>query len=306
MDPQPAKPSGRIRFGVALGGGGSRAFLHLGVLSRLIEAGLAPGCLSGSSMGAVLGAMYASDRDPAAAIPRILDYFRKSSLFGAFIRPAKGDGLHRRPGFGGIMAKKLATASVAATISFCRGLRKTHPVNKAIDALFPGEGPDIGQLAIPFGLNALDLTSGTVRDFVSGPLNPALKAGVAVGLVFRPWRWNGADYADAAPLCPVPVGLCRKLGARTVLAVDICAPLERGMRMDSGFDVVRRIMAVQSDELNRLETASADLVLGVDVSDIFWADFSRIDEAYERGREAASGILDPLREKLAEAEGDGV
>ena len=139
-------------------------------------------------------------------------------MFGAFARPAKGDGLHRRPGLCGKVLRKFATASVATTISFRKGLLKKHPVNKAIDHFFPGGGPDIADLVIPFGLNALDLTAGEVRDFLSGPLNPALKAGVAIGLVFSPHRWDGVDYADAAPLCPVPVGLCRRLGADVVLA----------------------------------------------------------------------------------------
>lgn len=290
-------------FGVALGGGGSRAFFHLGVLARLEEGGIRPDFLSGSSMGAVLGALYAADPAGARGIPRILDYFRKSSLFGRFAKPAKTDGLHQRPGFAGRTLRALATASVAATISFRKGLRSRHPVNKAIDAFFPGDGPDIAGLCLPFGFNAIDLTSGTLRDFTSGPINPALKAGVAIGLVFSPHRWDGVDYADAAPLCPVPVGLCRRLGADTVLAIDICAPLEPGIRLHSGFDVVRRIMSMQSDELNRREMANADVVVREDISDVFWGDFTRIDELVERGRTAAERVLGGLREKLAAAAG---
>lgn len=282
------------KLGIALGGGGSRAFLHLGVLARLAEAGIRPACLSGSSMGAMLGALYAAAPDPSRRIPEILDYFRDSKLFGRFPKPAKGDGLHHRPGLAGIAMRRLATASVATAVSFRMGLLRRHPVNKAIDELFPGDGPDVAGLALPFGLNVLDLTGGEVRDFTAGPLNPLLKAGVAIGLIFRPFRWNGRDYADAAPLCPVPAGLCRRLGADTVLAMDICAPLDRNASVYSGFDVVRRILAVQSDELNRRELAEADIVMRADVSDVFWGDFTRIDELFARGRTAAESVLPQL------------
>lgn len=292
-------------LGIALGGGGSRAFLHLGVLARLEEEGLAPSVIAGSSMGAVLGALYAANRTDPKCIPDILDYFRSSPLFGALIRHDKGDGLHRRPGWLGNAARKLATWSVATAASWRLGLRRRHPVNKAIDELFGRKGLRIESLPLPFGLNALNLTRGEVEDFVSGPLAPALKAGVAIGLIFAPHELNGDQYADAAPLCPVPTGLCRRLGARTVLAVDICAGLARPHDCLNGFDVARRILSIQSEALNAAETACADVVLRVDASDVFWADFSRIDELAERGREAAGTIIPQLRRSV-EASGPGL
>lgn len=289
------------RFGVALGGGGSRAFVHLGVLLRLEEAGLRPGFVSGSSMGAVLGALYAAEPRGEESIRRILDYFRKSSLFGGLIRQDRGDGLHRRPGFFGSLARKLATASVANAVSFRKGLRRMNPVNKAIDDFFGREGKRFEDLAIPFAANSLNLTHGRLEEHSSGPLAPALKAGVAIGLIFAPHQLNGDQHADAAPMAPVPVGMCRKLGASKVLALDICAPLERPLDCHSGFDVVRRILSLQSESLNRAEVAGADCLLNIDCSDVFWADFSRIDDLVERGRKAADQVLDKVRE-LATAE----
>lgn len=287
---------GGTKIGVALGGGGSRAFVHLGVLLRLAEAGLRPGFVSGSSMGAVLGALYAVEPDGEESIRRILDYFRKSSLFGGLIRQDRGDGLHRRPGFMGRLARKFATASVANAVSFRQGLRRMNPVNRAIDDFFGRAGTRFEDLAVPFAANSLNLTHGRLEEHRSGPLAPALKAGVAIGLVFAPHVWNGQQHADAAPMAPVPVGMCRRLGAERVLALDICAPLERPHECHSGFDVVRRILSLQSESLNESEIAGADRVLRIDCSDVFWGDFSRIDDLVERGRRAADGVLDAVRE----------
>lgn len=283
--------AGGSKWGIALGGGGARAFVHLGVLLRLDEAGVRPDCISGSSMGAVLGAIYAADPGGGPAIARILDYFRKSSLFGGLIRQDKGDGLHKRQGFFGSLCRKMATASVAGAVSFRKGLRRMNPVNSAIDHYFGREGRRFEDLKIPFAANALNLTDGRLEEHTAGPLAPALKAGVAIGLVFAPSVWNDRQYADAAPIAPVPVSMCRALGAERVLAVDICAPLTRPLESHSGFDVVRRIMSMQSETLNRHEMDSADEILNIDASDVFWGDFSRIDDLVERGRRAADGIV---------------
>ena len=278
-------------WGIALGGGGSRAFVHLGVLLALEERGLRPGYVSGSSMGAVLGALYAADPVGERSIPRILDYFRKSSLFGRLVRQDKGDGLHSRPGALGRLARKLATASIATAISCRKGLRSMNPVNRAIDDFFGKDGRRFEDLGLPFAANTLNLTHGRLEEHSSGPVAPALKAGVAIGLVFAPHEWNGCQYADAAPVAPVPVSMCRRLGARKVLAVDICAPLDRPLDSHSGFDVVRRIMSVQSECLNAAEVAGADKILNIDCSDVFWGDFSRIDDLVERGRRAAKQLM---------------
>ncbi|MDR1744394.1 MAG: patatin-like phospholipase family protein [Planctomycetota bacterium] len=288
-----------VRLGIALGGGGSRAFVHLGVLARLEEEGLRPHCVSGSSMGAVLGALYAADPVAQRSIPRILEYFRKSPLFGSLIRQDKGDGLHARPGFIGTLARKAATASIAGVVSFRLGLRKMNPVVRAIDEFFAKNQTRIEDLALPFAVNSLNLTRGRLEDHLSGPLAPALKAGVAIGLVFAPFSWNGCQHADAAPIAPVPVTLCRRLGADRVVAVDICAPIKRPLDAYSGFDVVRRIMSMQSEVLNESETAAADVLLKIDASDVFWGDFSRIDDLVERGREAAGSIVGRLRESVS-------
>lgn len=282
------------RIGLALGGGGARAFVHLGVISRLEEANFRPFCVSGSSMGAVLGALYAADPVARRSIPRILDYFRKSSFFGSLIRQDKGDGLHKRPGLLGAAIRKVTACSIAATISLRLGLRKMNPVNHAIEEHFGKSNAKFEDLKLPFAVNSLNLSKAVLAEHTSGDLAPALKAGVAIGLVFAPFMWNGDQHADAAPVAPVPVAMCRNLGAEKVLAVDICAPLERPLECHAGFDVVRRILSMQSELLNEAEIRQADVLLKIDCSDVFWGDFSRIDMLYERGRKAAESILDKL------------
>jgi predicted acylesterase/phospholipase RssA len=240
-------------------------------------------------MGAVLGALFARSASQEG-INETLAYFRSSPLLGRG-RRWRRDGLQVRSGPLGRLARKFATALVAVAVSFRLGLRRYNPVEAAVEHFFPGLDFDITSLSLPFACNALDLGEGVVAEFSQGPLNPALKAGIAVGLVFKPYRWLGKHYVDAAPLSPVPVGLCRRLGAPRVLGVDISSPLEKGIGVESGFEVVRRIMSVQSTELNRQETAGADWLIQADLGDFFWADFDRLDELVERGRQAVEPLL---------------
>jgi predicted acylesterase/phospholipase RssA len=244
----------------------------------------------------MLGALYAARPDAPEFFPETLAYFRSSILFGRS-RPARSDGLHSRSSFFGNLARKAATAGVVAAVSFRLGLKSFNPVDRAIDYFF-GDGRIFENLLLPFGVNAIDLTGGKVEEFVSGPLAPALKAGVAIGLVFAPFTLDGRQYADAAPVSPLPVGLCQRLGAEKVLAVDISAPLEKGLKCGSGFDVARRLMSVQSAILTAAEAKTADYCLEIDVSDIFWGDFSRVDEAFDRGRRATEEALSGIRKAL--------
>ena len=286
------------KLGIVFGGGGARTFAHLGVLLELAEAGIKPEVVTGSSMGSLLAALYACENNAKSCTDKALAYFLASPSFAARKTQERGDGLHRRPGFTGIMLKKIATAMVATTVSFRRGLRKKHPVYKAIDQLFP-ENILIEKLNMPFSTVAMDLSSGKLAIFSKGQLAPALKAGVAVGLVFSPFHWQGKDYADAAPVCPVPVSENRKLGADIVLALDVCAPVEEAGKLDNGFEVVRRIVAVSSDLLLKQELAQADMVIKPEVKDIFWADFSQLPELIKRGRQAARDNLPALQRLLS-------
>ena len=292
--PPPRHP----RWGVALGGGGGRAFAHLGVLRALAAAGLEPDVVAGSSMGALMGALYARRADLDEALAATRAYFAPgaAALRNRRERPAdaRGDRLHQRRGPFPRLRRSLATAAVALATSFRPGLRTFHPLHRAIDRLIP-EGTAFADCAKPFACVALDLNAAALAVFASGPLAPALKAGVSVGLVFSPFRHDGCSYVDAAPVSPVPVRACRALGADRVLAVDLCAPVEPEDRFDTGFDVVRRIVALQTRILSDEEIALADLVIRPETGPVFWADLSRVDEMVEAGDRAMTERLPAWR-----------
>lgn len=285
-----------------MGGGGARTFMHLGVLTELEAAGLRPSYIAGSSLGAILAALYAAQPadcpDPAARAARFaLDYFNAHRDFGARRRPDKNDRLHRRSGQFKKLRKGLATFAVAGATAFRPGLRRRHPLYPVIDDWFGGR--TIESLRLPFSCVALDLTDATERRFVSGPLAPALKAGVAVGFLFLPFMDGERALVDAAPIAPVPVTACRELGAGRILAVDVCQPVGSGAVLDTGMDVALRIIAAGSKRLNDDQLALADAVLSPEGGDVFWGDFSRGAELVERGAAALREALPFCLARLA-------
>jgi len=281
-----------IGIGIALGGGGSRALTHLGVLCAIAEAGLKVEAVAGSSLGAIIGAMYVFQPDAAAVRERARAYFQKSPPFGRHPRPAKGNGLENAAGWWRRLRKYLWTAAIANIIAARRSLLRHNPAFQAIDDLIPDR--DIAEAEMPFACNALDLTRGALTTFTSGPVRRALKASTAVGVVFPPYEWDSAVYVDAAPVSSVPVRTCRSLGARFVIAVDVRTPAPATLTIDNGYDVISRIESVESRALNDAEIASADIVLRPKVDDVFWGDFTRCAEAVEAGAQAARAALSDI------------
>lgn len=286
-------------LGLALGGGGSRAFVHLGVLCALQEEGIPPGAISGSSMGAVLGAMYALEPDAEAVREKAIDYFSRSRYFGLHPRPSKGDGLLVHPGLWARIRKFFWTMSLATTLASCRGLFWRNAVHTAVDALLPDT--TIESLTLPFCCNALNMTDGELTVFTHGSLPDAVKAGTAVGILYAPYCCNAVEYADAAPLASVPAQACRALGVDVVLAVDIRSPKPKPFTIINGFDILQRVEMIQSSALNDAECAAADLVIRPDTEGLFWGDFTKLDRAVEAGRQAMQEAMPALRAALTRA-----
>ncbi len=288
-------------IGLALGGGGSRALCHLGILTALEEAGVPVGWIAGSSMGAILGGLYAYTAD-ARKTRRLADeFYRRSSFFGGTRRPKRGDGLHARRGALGWLLKYLQAASISNMISLRKSLFWMNPAKKSIHTLLPET--NIEDLSLPFACVALNLTEGRLETLRAGPVREALCASTAVGVVLPPYRMNGGVYIDPAPLSAVPVRACRALGATRVLAVDIRTALPVPFTIQNGFDVIRRIESVASKTLNDQETGEADIVLAPEVGDWFWGDFSHLDPIIAAGEAAVRENLAAIR-ALCEGEAE--
>ena len=179
------------RIGLALGSGAARGWGHIGVLHTLAKAGIEPDIVCGTSIGALVGAAYV-DGD----LDRLEEWVRSLTMqtVVSFLDVSLNGGL--------IKGEKL--------IEFFRD----HFVDR-----------DIRELPRPYGAVATDLESGREIWLREGPVSDAVRASIALPGLFTPFRHEGRWLVDGGLVNPVPVSLCRAMGADWVIAVDTNADL---------------------------------------------------------------------------------
>lgn len=199
MNVQPTSER-RPRIGLALGSGAARGWAHIGVLRVLQEAGIEPDIVCGTSIGALVGAAYA-----AGEIDRLEPWVRSlgwQQVVGL---------IDLRLGGGLIEGGKLVT-------------------------FFRARFADGGIEALPkrFGCVATDLATGREIWLREGPVIEAVRASIAIPGVFTPARVHGRLLVDGGLVNPVPVSLCRAMGAEVVIAVDLNWDLMRRRQRIAG------------------------------------------------------------------------
>jgi NTE family protein len=176
------------KIGIALGGGAARGWSHIGVLRALAEAGLSPDIVVGTSIGSVVGGCYVSGKlDELEVFARGLTRRR---VFGLLDFNFAGSGL--------ISGQRLSEEL------------KDHLKNVQIE-----------KLEKKFVAVATELKSGHEIWLSKGPLVPAMHASYALPGIFRPVKINNRWLVDGALVNPIPVSVCRALGARIVIAVNL-------------------------------------------------------------------------------------
>lgn len=271
--PEPEAPP-QPRVGLALGAGGSKGFAHIGVLRVLQEAGIHIDVISGTSVGAIVGALYAAGFD--------LDQIH--------------EGMHGAD-------RRLRRWTVSTTSLWSdRGLRE----------LLEQAGADtrFEDLNMPFAAVVTDLTGGGCRALDTGPLWPAVQASAAIPGIFPPSIIEGHYLVDGGMVCPVPVDAARALGADIVIAVDLgdSEPMDSGLvapwplrgRKPHLVGLLRRARQVQQWQIDRSALRAADAVIRPGIPGWRWQDFSQNGVAYATlGEEAARSALPAIEALLS-------
>jgi len=287
----------RPRLGLALGSGSARGWAHIGVLRALGAAGIVPDVVCGTSMGAFVGAAFAS---------------RELDALEGWAR-----GLSRRD--------VLGFFDVSLGVG---GLIKGEKLLGFTGRLFLDE--TFAHLDRPFACVATDLASGREVWLREGRVRDAVHASAALPGLMAPQRVDGRFLVDGGLVNPVPVSLCRALGADIVIAVDLGMDTI-GLRQRAGdapakapawrkavgrwlgregegdaappalADVVTNSIAIMQARIarSRLAGEPADALIAPRLGQLGLLDFHRAGEAIDAGRKATEYML-PLLESLRE------
>ena len=299
------EPAERPSIGLCLAGGGARGGAHIGVLKVLEEMRVPVDYITGTSIGSIVGGLYASGMSPAAMDSAVLsvDWF---SIFDdaperrlANFRRREED---RLPYFDfevGIGKDGLALPGGLVTgqkLLFL--LRKLTLHTIGID--------DFNDLPIPFRAVAANLEDGSMVVLDRGQLADAMRASMAIPGMFTPYRVDGEILVDGGILRNVPYDVVKAMGADIVIVVDVTEPLSDLERDPSLQGVVKQTMklAIVINSMASLtELTDDDLLLVPDLAGIGVENFDRMAETSERGVEVAQQHRDWLRRlSLPEAE----
>jgi NTE family protein len=285
---------------LALGGGAARGLAHLGVLKAFEDARVPIDMIAGTSLGALIGGMYASNPDASYWIRNVDQYlrsFRSRRTRLEFLQKLEAPNNNHR-GFFGDMAFLLRKGyfwGVTATKAAFIGEKEYQ------DLIYPLI-PDISfeDTKIPFSCVATDLRNGKRVMFTAGRLRTAISASCALPGIFPPVRDNGMSLIDGGWVERVPVLCARDMGADIVIAVDVSSDVAT-FEEKSGLDIVLRADAVTRIYLNEILARQADLVIHPAVGTTHWADFSNPKDLITAGENAAREKMIAVRNLIHRA-----
>jgi NTE family protein len=249
---------------LALGGGFSRGFAHLGVLEVLEQEQIPVSLIVGTSIGALLGAAY-SDGIP---LRDLCDLGRRVHVRD-FLR------LHQSE----------------------QGAQRKDCIGQFVQEWFRATA--VEELPIPTAIVATNLDTGAPYVFTSGPLEVAIRASCAFPGLVKPVEYDGHLLADGCIVAPVPTAIAARINGGCVLGVNVGSSAANASLsenvvkiFDPGFRASHRSAMEPS------WSRHADVLLEPQVHHIEWNDFSRVDEAFSAGAESMRRALPSLRELL--------
>jgi len=252
----------RPRVGVALAGGFARGIAHIGVLRVLQAAGVPIDVVSGTSVGALIGAGYCA----GCALDEMQSIGASTTFadFGRWTPSWLGLATNQR------MEKYLARMTPAKTFE---------------------------ELKTPMAIAATDIKAGVSVYYSSGPIAPPLRASCAYPGLFVPIQFEGRTLVDGFLTAPVPVEGVFLLGAEVVVAVYLEAGNLEEPRTFT--DVLSRSFNIIQRHADLAWRQQADVIIEPDVKSFVWDDFSKAHEMAAAGEAAAHAALPQIRALLS-------
>ncbi|MDZ4700282.1 MAG: patatin-like phospholipase family protein [Rhodothermales bacterium] len=299
--PGPFVPRGQMKVGLALSGGGAKGLAHIGVLKVLEEAGVHVEVVTGTSMGSIVGALYAIGYSP-------------SDLDTLAVSQAWSQLFNERPPRNAIPFERrneqdrylLSLPLRGARVGLPAGLISGHQVVMMLTRLTHNmhDQSDFTRFPIPFACVATDLESGMAHRFSSGYLPEALRASMSVPSVLLPARVGDRYYVDGDASRNLPVEDAIDLGATFVIGVDVGRGLLPANSLASLVEIMDQVASFPEQASTDRQRAMADLLIDPDLTGLTVLSFGDAREIIRRGEVAARAMLPQLLTLAASQQGE--
>ncbi len=295
----------RKKVGVVLSGGGAKGAAHISALKVIEEAGIPIDYIVGTSMGSIIGGLYAIGYTTDQ-----LDSLMRSQDWVSLLT----DATDRRDE---LLVQKQYSEKYTLSIPFSKtpkdalkgGIIQGRNLAKLFSELTQGyhDSIDFRGLPVPFACVAHNLVDGSEYVFHSGKLALAMRASMSIPGAFQPVHWNGMVLVDGGLSNNYPVDIARNMGADIIIGVDVQSGLASAEDLNTLSDILGQIINLMVENKYKENVANSDIHIKVDANDYSAASFSTeaIDTLIVRGEKAARAQWDnlvALKEKIGIAE----
>ncbi len=286
------------QFALVLSGGGAKGLAQIGVLKALEEAGLKPDLIVGTSMGALIGTLYAAGYSPQS-IDSMVKTVQWNDIYSNIIN-----------------RKNLFVSQKSEPRNYLLELRFDHNFKPSLlsqsygqqfyDILIPmladaqlRSNGNFDSLRIPVRIIATDLLTGKKVVFSKGNLVTAIRASCSIPLLFSPVELDNMLLVDGGLSSNIPTQTALKENAKFTVAVDVTAPLWTKADLENPIRLVDQIIAIGITHQKIQEKNLADVLITPELNSFKNTDFENIDTMISAGYQATVAQLDLIKEKLS-------
>ncbi|MGC9366601.1 MAG: patatin-like phospholipase family protein [bacterium] len=280
-----------LRIGLVLSGGGARGFAHIGVLKVLQQAGITPDFVVGTSMGSIVGGLYAIGLSPQELESLALqedwnslfeDKINRSDLpidqkqyADLYIASVPLNGFTPQLPLGLINGQKIQSLLD----------RLTWPVNQYFN---------FDQFPIPYRCIASDVVSAEAVELAQGYLSPSMRASMSIPTVFTPMQIDSHLLVDGGAILNFPVQNVLDLGADVVIGVDVGTPPKSKQELGNFIDIINQTIGFRNTETNPHQQELCDILIIPDLQGLTSFDFNEAEIFIAQGESAAMELYDQL------------
>ena len=287
----------RPKIGLALSGGGARGAAHIGVLKELERQRISVDYIAGTSIGAIVGGMYASgmtteDMEQVLADTDWDDIFKD--------QPPRRDSSMRRKFDDRIFQINKELGIKDGKVKLPSGFIQGQKLQLLLDTLFlpVADVQNFDQLSIPFRAVATDITTSEAVVLGSGSLATAVRASMSVPSVFATVKHQNRILVDGGISNNLPIDVVREMGADIVIAVDIGTPLLEKEQLDSAVGVTLQLSNILVRRTTNAQIATLtkqDILITPKLGDFSAANFKDASSIVPNGVEAARALTEQLQ-----------
>lgn len=301
-----AAETARPKIGLVLSGGAARGLAHIGVLKALEEQGVRIDAIAGTSMGAVVGGLYASGYSIAELekLATTLDW--QQALSDA--PPRKDVPFRRKQDDRDFLIKQKLSFRDDGSLGLPLGVIQGQNLALLLESKLAHTADirDFDKLPIPFRAVATDITSGEKVIFRRGHLPQVIRASMSIPAVFAPVELDGRLLVDGGMTDNIPVDVVREMGVDLAIVVDIGTPLRNRKQLATVVDVLNQSITLMTRRNSEEQLASLrreDILVQPPLSAFGVIDFGRARDMIDAGYRATRA-LDPRLAALRQPEGD--